>query len=98
MTHASPLGPQSLVVRNAELPTTPVDGDLVILNLATNNYVGLDDIGSRIWTLIEAPVRVRDLTDALAAQFSGDAATIGDDVTGFLGELIDEGLVRVVAG
>jgi hypothetical protein len=99
MTHRQvTIGPDSVVVRDDAVPTTPVDGDLVVLNMATNNYVGLDDIGRHIWTMIEHPRRVEDLCHALAAQYCGAPEAITSDVIAFLEELVGEKLVRVVNG
>ena len=83
------------MTRDAALPATRVDDDLVILNIATGRYVGLDDIGRRIWEMIEAPMRVGDICEALARHYRGSADTIAADATAFLAELADEGLIRV---
>ena len=57
-----PIELNSLVVRGENILSTPIDNELVILNLAKNNYVGLDEIGLRIWELLEKPIRVFQLT------------------------------------
>jgi hypothetical protein len=89
------LGPQSFVVRKAQFQSTPVDSDLVIVNLVTNNYVGLDDIGRCIWDAIETPCRVDELCRRMAADYSGTSEEITQDVLSFLGELSAEGLICV---
>jgi len=32
-----------------------VDGETVLLNLNSENYFGLDEIGTRIWQLLQEP-------------------------------------------
>ena len=88
------LAPDTVIVRNAALPATAVDGDLVILNMATGNYLGLDDIGRRVWDLLETPLRIDDLCTALAQEYRGPAEEIGRDVLTFLEELAAEGAIR----
>lgn len=83
----------SMIVRNAALPATPVDGDLVILNLASGNYIGLDDIGRRIWELLETPHRIDDLCAVLREEYRGPADAIACDVLDFLAELAAEGMI-----
>lgn len=86
------------VIHLEGLQTANVDDDIVILNMATNNYVALDDIGRRIWELIESPRRVDELCAQLCHEFSGDPAQIQSDVLSFLDEMVNEKLVRVVDG
>ncbi len=84
------------VVRLNGLQTANVDDDIVILNMATNSYVALDDIGRRIWELIETPRRVEELCAQLTHEFNGSSEQIQADVLSFLNELENEKLVRVV--
>lgn len=83
----------SIVVRNDQPMSVRVDDDLVILNMAGDNYIALDDIGRRIWDLLETPRQVDDLCRQLAGEFSEDQMTIEDDVLPFLNELASERLV-----
>ena len=86
------------VIHLEGLQTANVDDDIVILNMATNSYVALDDIGRRIWELIETPRRVDELCAQLTGEFNGDPAQIQSDVLSFLDEMVNEKLVRVVDG
>lgn len=92
------LEPSATIVRTAGTLTTTVDKDMIILNMATNNYVALDEIGRRIWDLIENPVQVSSVCDQLAHEYSGDPEQINADVLVFLSELLDESLARLVDG
>ena len=83
------------VIRSKDLMIAPVDKDTVILNLAKNNYITLDAIGSRIWILTESAISVSDICHVLSFEFSGDISNIQKDVISFLNELIDEGIMNV---
>jgi hypothetical protein len=89
------LGLQTRIARKPDLPATAVDDDIVILNIATQNYVGLDDIGSAIWGLLDEPRRVDDICRAMAERYDGPPEDIRADVLTFLGELVAEGLIVV---
>ena len=93
-----PLQLESVVVRKKDLPSTAVDADLVILNLETNNYVGLDNIGRRIWELLDTPSRVVEIAGMMRAQFSGPPEVIERDVLSLLQEMAEEGLIDVSQG
>lgn len=86
----------SRVTRSRDLLSTPVDHELVILNLKRDNYLGLDEIGRRIWELLETPQLVEELCHRLSQEFDAVPETIRADVLPFLNELAAEGLVNVV--
>jgi hypothetical protein len=86
----------SLVARSEDLPCAPVDRDIVFLNRATDSYVALDEIGRRIWELLERPREIADLVAELSGEFDGSRELIAADVLVFLGELEREGMVSVV--
>jgi hypothetical protein len=75
--------------------TAPVDDEIVILSLASNHYVGLDQIGRRVWELLETPSRVDELCRRLANEFSTAPDQILGDLLPFLNDLKKEGLVDV---
>jgi hypothetical protein len=97
MIEITRLGPDVVVVRVNDLRSTPVDTDLVIMNMPTKNYVGLDDIGRRIWSILETPSRVDALCSRLTREYAGDPAQITRDVLEFLNELYAENLITVTA-
>ncbi|MFN8467424.1 MAG: PqqD family protein [Caldilineaceae bacterium] len=84
------------IARANELMSSPVDDELVLLNLARNNYIGLDSIGRRIWELLATPQRIGDLCSRLGQEFAGEPEQIEADVLAFVDELVGEGLVRVM--
>lgn len=71
------------------------DGDVVILNLANGVYYGLNEVGARIWRLIQQPVSVRQLNDSLLAEYDVDAEQCYQEVVRLLHELSAHELVRV---
>lgn len=84
------------VIRNEGLMAAPVDEDLVILSLISNNYIALDPIGRRIWELLESTWQVDELCLQLGQEFAGAPDQIAADVLPFLTELQGEGIVHVV--
>ncbi len=71
-----------------------VAGETVILDLASGNYFGLDDVGTRVWDLLvrhgDSDVAVRALLD----EFAVDEPTLRRDVEKLVAELAAEGLVE----
>ncbi|MBF0545104.1 MAG: PqqD family protein [Candidatus Riflebacteria bacterium] len=83
------------IQRVADLRTTPVDNEIVIMNMAKNNYVALDDIGRRIWELLENPCRIDEMCHQLSREFEVTPEQAAADVFPFLEELKSEGLIRI---
>lgn len=91
----SSIGLETFIVRKPDLPSTAVDDDLVIFNVAAQNYVGLDDIGRAVWEILAEPRRVDDVCCAMTARYSGPPEVIRSDVMAFLNDLVAQGLVVV---
>lgn len=91
-----PLEMTTRLVRNTGLPNAPIENEIVFLNLAKDNYVALDDIGRRIWELLETPRRVDEVCRQLNQEFDAAPERIAADVLPFLEDMRKEGLVHVV--
>ena len=85
----------SVVRQSEEQVSAEVDGEVVMMSVEQGNYYGLDEVGSRIWELVETPSTVTEVCDALVAEFDVDRATCEGDVIRFLQEMADQGLVAV---
>ncbi len=67
-----------------------IDGEVVIINMATGTYYSLVDLGAHLWLLIGAGCSRAELLRRVGDHY-GDAAIPPTDV--FLDDLIGEGLV-----
>lgn len=76
--------------------TAAIDGEVIVMGLIRGQYVGLDDIGSVLWKLLEQPQTIRQLCDDLGQQYRGAPAAIQADVLAFLGELKALDLIQAV--
>lgn len=83
------------VHRSEGLVATEVDGEMVVMSIERGNYYGLNDVGSRIWHLIETPLTFGVLCDALAEEYAVDAPTCKRDVANLLEKMDEHGLVWI---
>lgn len=88
--------PQTRITRAPNLMSTQIDDEIVILNMATDNYIALDVIGLRIWELLEAPCTLDEICKQLEQEFSGDPEQIRADVLAFLDELQTEEMLNIL--
>lgn len=90
------LTPDTIVARHPEQITAAVDDEVILMGLIRGQYVGLDDVGSVLWRLLEQPQKVADLCDRLGRHYRGAPAVIASDVTAFLEELRTIDLIEVL--
>jgi sulfur transfer complex TusBCD TusB component (DsrH family) len=83
------------VVAAADLLSSTFDRELVILNLRDGVYYGLEDVGARLWSLLQRPITVAAIRDALVAEYDVEPARCGRDVRALLQDLAARGLIEV---
>ena len=60
---------------------TPLPGELVLLQLETGHYYGLDEIGARAWTfLVTEGLSVGDAAIKITSEFKTELAQAQDDL------------------
>ncbi len=72
-----------------------LDGEMVLLDIKSGEYFGIDEIGSRIWALIEQGKNVEGVKEALLQEYDVDDETCGRQVGAFIEELQGAGLLQV---
>jgi hypothetical protein len=82
------------VVRNEQLPTGEVEGELVALDLERGECFGMDQIGSAVWAIAAEPVTVGQIAQSLTEQFDVERERCLEDIRPFVGDLIAEGLLH----
>jgi len=88
----------ALFERAANQIACDMGGEVVILDLTSGTYYGLDQLGVQVWSLIEQPASLGAIRDAIVADYDVDAATCQRDVLAFLQQMQAVGLVKVNDG
>lgn len=84
-----------VVANNQQVTGNLPDGDVVILSLKNGVYYGLNEVGARIWKLIQQPVSVRQVLATLLAEYDVDVTECYQEAVDLLKELLAHGLLRV---
>lgn len=84
---------QRRLVPSADAATSAVGDETVILHLVNGTYYGLDEIGTRIWTMLKDEVAPPEICRLLADEYGIDQAIIEADARRFLSDLEAQGIV-----
>jgi hypothetical protein len=88
-----PIGEATLIRRTASVLTAEIDKQIVMMDIESGRYLGLDDIGSVIWKRLETPRTLGDLVDSLVEDYDAERAVITQDVRELLKEMATQGIV-----
>jgi hypothetical protein len=73
---------------------TEIDGELVALDVTKGVCYGLNQVGTRIWQLLEQPRSAREITDILVSEFDVPHDLCLEQTSSLLRELLAAELVR----
>jgi hypothetical protein len=72
-----------------------VGGEAVILHLDGGVYYGLNEVGARVWQLVQEELTVAEIVDAIVAEYEVDRAQCFGDVQQLVAGLAEHKLVIV---
>lgn len=72
-----------------------LDGEAVLLNLANEQYYGLDSVGTRMWTLLNTAPSIAAAMDTLLDEYEVEPAQLQTDLHRLINELAAQGLIQV---
>ena len=84
------------IKKNKNIEDTDLDGNKVMMNLQKGRYFMMNEVGSRIWELINEPIKVNYIIDELLNEFRVDRATCEKEVMNFIQELFNGDLIEVI--
>lgn len=74
-----------------------LEGEAVILDIATERYLGLNDVGTRMWQSLSEEDSIEAACQVLLEEYDTDEQTLRRDLRELVGKLVDEGLVSLAA-
>lgn len=74
-----------------------LSGQGVLLNLKTGVYIGLDQVGTRVWSLIENQSLLSEAHKSLVAEFEVTPERCAEDLIALVRDMQEHGLVTVDA-
>jgi hypothetical protein len=72
-----------------------VGGESVLLNLKSERYFGLDDMGTQMWKTLIASDSIQAAYETLLAEYDVEASRLREDLDELIQKLMEQGLVEV---
>ena len=88
MTESTPAAKPADDVLYTELP----DGESVLLHLGTEEYFGLNELGTAVWAALQVGDGLAQMIEETAAATGTPVATVTSDVDALLEQLVANGL------
>jgi hypothetical protein len=73
-----------------------LDGESVLLNLETEKYFGLDEMGTRIWEEVTVSPNIEAAFAKLSEEFAVEPQVLRDHLAELLVQLVHNGLLQVL--
>lgn len=74
-----------------------IDNEYVLLNMKTEQYFGLNDIGAKVWQIISEDGNTGTLIEKLMSEYNVLTDTLTTDISQLLDELTKEQLISIEA-
>jgi len=86
---------RSVVVASSDQLASSIGGETVILGLKAGRYYGVDQVGARVWQLVQTPRPVAEIRNAIVAEYDVDPARCEADLLKLLHQLAQAHLIEV---
>jgi len=70
-----------------------VSGETVLLDLNNENYFGLNEVGTRIWQLLQEQNNLEKIYNILLEEYEVDAKQLRKDFDDIIKQLVESGLI-----
>jgi coenzyme PQQ synthesis protein D (PqqD) len=85
----------AIAVASEHQLSTKLSGEVVILGLRDTVYYGLQEVGTRVWDLLQSPRSIRQIVEQIVAEYDVSEQTATADVCRLLDELRERGIVTI---
>jgi hypothetical protein len=84
-----------LIRRQGDWLSAKVGDELVMMSAEKGNYIGLSEVGARIWEIIETPSKLEAVCARLQQEYEVDPDVCRAEVEAFLNELVKHGAIAL---
>jgi hypothetical protein len=85
----------SRVSRRSDLLESDMDGKIVMMNIETGSYYGLDGVAAEIWTFLENPSDVGAICSHLQVEYDVDKNICKEETIAFLKQMENKNIIII---
>ncbi|HYP07127.1 MAG TPA: PqqD family protein [Bryobacteraceae bacterium] len=87
--------PEDTILRpDPQLPSTEIDGEIVLMNCLTDSYYSLSETAAAVWKALKPGASLQSICQTLLREYTVDEETCRRDVSAFLQMLLQQGLIQ----
>jgi hypothetical protein len=83
-------------IQNKEVIQSRIGDEIVMLDVESGFYFGLNSVASVIWDMMKEKVDLRTVVDALMKEFDVDRSTCESDTLELIGQMVEKKIIRVI--
>jgi len=83
-------------IQNKEVIQSRIGDEIVMLDVESGFYFGLNSVASVIWEMMKEQVDLETMVNILMKEFDVDKATCESDTKELLGQMIEKKIIRVI--
>ena len=88
---------QQKVRISSEVLAQEVDEETVLLDMKSESYFGLDEVGTRIWQLLNETGNLQTVFDTMLEEYEVDEKQLKKDLLDHVTQLVEAGLISLVS-
>jgi len=74
-----------------------VDGEMVLLDMNSENYFGLDEVGTTIWQAMQEKEMLQEVYETMLDQYDVEPEILERDLLDFAHKLHESGLIEIIS-
>ncbi|MBN2406164.1 MAG: PqqD family protein [Elusimicrobia bacterium] len=82
------------ITKNPDVTWREVDGEAVLLNLENDYYYSMNEIGTKIWAMLNKGKTQKQIIAAIMEEFDADKKQVELDIKQFIKDMKKEDIIR----
>jgi hypothetical protein len=96
MTTSLALTPQTKLVAHPEQLSSDLDGETILLHMTTGLYYGMNDVATRVWSLLQTTTTLEAMQTTLLDEYDVAPEVCGAQLNELVTNLVEANLVQVL--
>lgn len=86
---------QCNIIISQDILTQYIADETVLLDLKTEKYFSLDEVGTHIWQLLQEQKKLQKILSNMLKEYDVEEKQLQDDLLAFLEQLLEAGLITL---